>query len=143
MASEVVACPSCGAKNRLPTAAAGVPVCGKCHVNLPWLVNATDADFAKAIETKELVLVDMWAPWCGPCHMIAPILEQLAADYAGKLKVVKVNVDENQRTAQTYRAMSIPMMVFIADGETVETVIGAQPEHVMRRKVDEHLTAMK
>ena len=137
--SAVVACPSCGTKNRTTVSVTGRPRCAKCHADLPWLVNATDANFANAIRTKQLVLVDLWAPWCGPCHMIAPILEKLSVDYAGRLKVVKVNVDQSPQTSMDYRAQSIPMMVFIRDGETVETVIGAHPEPAMRHKVDQHL----
>lgn len=104
-------------------------------------MDAADSDFADAVDTKALVLVDLWAPWCGPCRMIAPILEKLAAEYAGRLKVVKVNVDDNQQTARTYQAMSIPMMVFIRGGEAVESIVGAQPEAAIRSVVERHLTA--
>jgi thioredoxin 2 len=142
MGSEpvVVACPTCSTKNRLPADVTGRPRCASCKADLPWLVNATDADFAQAVDTSQLVLVDLWAPWCGPCRMVAPVLESLAAKHAGRLKVVKVNVDDNPMTAQTYRAMSIPMLVFITDGDAVETVVGAQPEHVLQQKIDQHLT---
>lgn len=136
MGSNVVVCPSCGAKNRVPSSASGSPRCAKCHVDLPWLVEAGDADFATAVGTKRLVLVDLWAPWCGPCRMVAPVLEKLSLEYAGSLKVVKVNVDESPRTAQRYEARSIPMLLFMRDGELVDTVVGAQPEHVLRQRID-------
>jgi thioredoxin 2 len=105
-------------------------------VDLPWLVEAGDAEFAAAVATKRLVLVDLWAPWCGPCRMVAPILERLSNEYATSLKVVKVNVDESPRTAQRYEARSIPMLLFMRGGELVDTVVGAQPEHVLRQRID-------
>ena len=136
MAADVVACPSCGAKNRVQRVSAGKPTCAKCHVDLPWLVEATDADFAQVTDTSRLVLVDLWAPWCGPCGMVAPILEKLSRDFAGSLKVVKVNVDGSPATSQRFNASSIPMLVFLRDGAVIDTVIGAQPEHVLRAGVE-------
>jgi thioredoxin 2 len=121
--------------------APGRPQCGQCHRDLPWIVDADDVTFAAATDTELLTLVDLWAPWCGPCRLVAPVLEQLALSYAGRLKVVKVNVDESPRLASTYRAQSIPMLVFLSDGNLVDTVIGAQPEHLLRRKVDDLLRA--
>lgn len=127
-----MACPSCGTKNRAPAASSGHPRCAKCHVNLPWTVEAGDADFDRVVTTKALVLVDLWAPWCGPCRMVAPTLDTLAREFAGQLKVVKVNVDDSPQVAQRYHARSIPMLLFMRDGEVVNTVVGAQSEHVMR-----------
>jgi thioredoxin 2 len=138
MGSQVVACPSCGAKNRVPGISSGHPRCAKCHLDLPWLVDSGDADFAQAVATKPLVLVDLWAPWCGPCRMVAPILEQLSREFAGRLKVVKVNVDESPQVAQRYDARSIPMLLLMRSGEVVDTVVGAQPEHVMRSIIERH-----
>ena len=135
MAANVVPFPSCGAKNRVPAASSGKPTCAKCHADLPWLVDATDVDFAQVTDTSRLVLVDLWAPWCGPCRMVAPILEKLAGDFSGSLKVVKVNVDGSPVISQRFNASSIPMLVFLRDGAVVDTVIGAQPEHVMRGAV--------
>ena len=120
----------------MPVSASGSPRCASCHVGLPWLVEAGDADFARAVETKRLVLVDLWAPWCGPCRMVAPILEKLAEEFADRLKVVKVNVDESPMTAQRHQARSIPMLLFMRDGDVVETVVGAQPEHVLRARIE-------
>jgi thioredoxin 2 len=134
---SVVTCPSCGAKNRVPTTAAGSPRCGKCHRPLPWLVEAGDADFDRAVDTKRLVLVDLWAPWCGPCRMVAPVLETLSNDFSTTLKVVKVNVDESPRTAQRFEARSIPMLLFMRGGELIDTVVGAQPEHVLRARIEQ------
>jgi thioredoxin 2 len=136
MAADVVACPSCEAKNRVQRASSGKPTCAKCHADLPWLVDASDADFDDVAGTSRLVLVDLWAPWCGPCRMVAPILERLSQDFAGSLKVVKVNVDDSPSVSQRFNASSIPMLVFMRNGELVETVIGAQPEHVLRSAVE-------
>ena len=139
MSKSVVACPSCGTKNRVPEAATGSPRCASCKTELPWLVNSTDAGFDKAVDTPQLVLVDLWAPWCGPCRMVAPVLEKLSKDLVGKIKVVKVNVDENPMVAQKYHARSIPMLLFMRNAELVDTVIGAQPEHMLRGHIDQLL----
>lgn len=100
-------------------------------------MEAGDQEFADAIATSRLVLVDLWAPWCGPCRMVAPVLEKLAVEFSTSLKVVKVNVDESPRTAQRYEARSIPMLLFMRDGELVDTVVGAQPEHVLRARIEQ------
>lgn len=102
---------------------------------------AGDADLAGAVDAKPLVLIDLWAPWCGPCRMVAPILEKLAEKYAGRLKVVKVNVDEAPRAAAQFEAQSIPTLVLMKDGHVVERVIGAQPEPVLDRLIDGALAA--
>lgn len=123
----------------MPSAAAGHPRCPKCKSGLPWLVEAGDTDFDAAVTTSMLVLVDLWAPWCGPCRMVAPILEKLSREFAGRLKVVKVDVDQAPLLAQRYRAQSIPMLLLLLDQRVVETVIGAQPEHALRALVERHL----
>jgi thioredoxin 2 len=136
MASPVIACPSCGTKNRLPVVAKGHPRCASCKAALPWLVDAGDADFDEAVDTRALVVVDLWAPWCGPCRMIAPVLQKLSADLAGRVKVVKVNVDDSPRTAMRYKAQSIPMLLVMDGGQVVDTMIGAQPGPIIRSRVD-------
>jgi thioredoxin 2 len=142
MSKSIAACPSCGTRNRLPEAANGSPRCASCKEPLPWLVNSTDATFQKAVDTDQLVLVDLWAPWCGPCRMVAPVLEKLSNDMVGQVKVVKVNVDENPMVAHEYNARSIPMLLFMRNGELVDTVIGAQPEHLLRGHIDKLLAAV-
>jgi thioredoxin 2 len=137
--AAVVVCPSCATKNRVPTSAKGHPQCPKCQTDLPWLVDAGDAEFTAAVDTRQLVLVDLWAPWCGPCKMIAPILENLSREFAGRLKVVKVNVDDSPTVAQRYDARSIPMLLVMQAGEVVETIVGAQPERVFRDLLTKHL----
>jgi len=124
----IVSCPVCGQRNRVPVIATGRPRCGECHSDLPWTVDADAATFDAAIAGPGLVLVDFWAPWCGPCGMIAPILETLAVRYAGRLKVVKLEVDTAPALAARHGAQSIPLLVLFADGAEVERVIGAHPE---------------
>lgn len=139
MSSRVTACPACGTKNRVPASAKGRPQCASCHAPLPWLVDVGDADLAAALDTNQLVLIDLWAPWCAPCRMVAPILERLSVRFAGRIKVVKVNVDDNPQAASRFDARSIPTLVFVRDGVTEDRLIGAQPEQVLGRKIESML----
>lgn len=123
--TSVLTCTQCGARNTIRPSAKGSPHCGRCGRPLPWVVNATDATFEVEAAASPAVLVDLWAPWCGPCRFVSPILEQLAADFAGRLKVIKVNVDENPRLAQQFDARSIPTMVVLQGGRVVDRVVGA------------------
>ncbi|QTD41503.1 thioredoxin [Sporosarcina sp. Te-1] len=101
------------------------------------IVHATDSDFKD--QTKEgLVLVDFWATWCGPCKMIAPVLEELDGDLEGKAKIVKVDVDENQATAGEFGIMSIPTLVLFKDGEIVDKVVGFQPKEQLAEMIEKH-----
>ncbi|MCB0994913.1 MAG: thioredoxin [Acidimicrobiales bacterium] len=125
----VISCHVCGRRNRVPVAARGRPRCGECHTDLPWLVDADSTSFPGAIDAPGVVLVDFWAPWCGPCRMVSPILETLAQRYAGELKVVKVNVDNSPELGARYDAQGIPLLVVLRDGAVVQRVVGAQPEH--------------
>ena len=96
-----------------------------------------DADFDKEVLKATLpVLVDFWAPWCGPCRMVSPVVDKLGEKYAGKIKVVKLNVDDNPETAQKYRVMSIPTLMFFKSGEVADTVVGAVPEARLQSKID-------
>ncbi len=135
MDPQLIRCPSCGALNRVPLEKIqqGLqPVCGRCKITLPLPdtpVVVTDATFPAEVERSTLpVLVDMWAPWCGPCRMIAPILEQLAAEMAGRIRVAKLNVDENPVTAQRFNARSIPTLLVMKDGREVDRIVGAYPK---------------
>jgi thioredoxin 1 len=99
----------------------------------------TDTTFAAEIEEhKGLAVVDFWAAWCGPCRMIAPILDQLASEYNGKAKVAKVDVDSNQQTAMRFNVRSIPSILFFKDGKHVDTVVGAVPKSHLERKFAQH-----
>ncbi|MFV0459450.1 MAG: thioredoxin [Actinomycetales bacterium] len=140
MATQIIQCPSCGAKNRVPNVSSGHPRCAKCHTDLPWLVNATDADFDAVVGAKPLVLVDLWAPWCGPCRMVAPVLEQLSAELAGRLKVVKVNVDTSPQVSRRFEASSIPMLLLMDGGKVVDKIVGAQPKPVLQQRIDAALS---
>lgn len=103
-------------------------------------VHVTDAAFEKAVLQSSLpVIVDFWAPWCGPCRMVAPVLDKLAKEYAGKLLVAKVNTDENQEWASKYGIQSIPTMLFIAGGKIVHRQVGALPESMLREVVSQFL----
>jgi thioredoxin 2 len=133
-------CLQCGSKNRLRRPPKGqLPACGKCGATLPWLVQATDESFQSELDTETLVLVDFWAAWCGPCRMIAPVLEELSRELAGKLKVVKLNVDENPKTAGAFRVQSIPMLIVFKGGEVAETFVGAMPKGAMLARLKPHL----
>ncbi len=132
-------CKACGKKNRIRPSAKGAPHCGSCGAALPWLVNATDATFDIEAAAAPAVLVDLWAPWCGPCRVVGPILEQLSAEYAGRIKVVKVNVDDNPATAQRFQAYSIPTLVVIKDGRVVDRFVGAMPKAQLTVALTPHL----
>jgi thioredoxin 1 len=107
-------------------------------------VNVTDAAFEKAvIKSKVPVVVDFWAPWCGPCKMVAPILKKIASEYAGKLLVAKVNTDENPDWALKFGVQGIPTMLFIVDGKVVHQQVGAAPEPFIRDMVEEFLNVSK
>lgn len=101
------------------------------------LVKATDSNFDEQIK-EGVNLVDFWAPWCGPCKMIAPVLEDLAADYDGKADVLKLDVDQNQATAAKYEVMSIPTLIVFKDGEAVDKVVGFQPKENLAAVLDKH-----
>jgi thioredoxin 2 len=117
-----------------------MPRCGKCHTPLRWVVNASDADFADVVEAATIpVLVDMWAPWCGPCRMVSPVLEQLAGEFAGGLKLVKVNADESPAISQRFEVLAIPTLILFERGKVVDTQVGAAPAAVLRKWVTEKL----
>lgn len=137
--AEIVACPQCGARNRVPATAPGKPRCAKCKASLPWVVDATDVDFdAVADSTRVTVLVDLWAPWCGPCRQLSPMLEKLAAERAGSLKLVKVNVDDNPRTQARFGVQAIPTLLLFSGGKEVGVQRGALALAALRQWVDAH-----
>lgn len=136
-ASTIIRCPSCGAKNRVADTATGRPRCAKCHSDLPWLVDTTDPD---VLERGGLpVLVDFWAPWCGPCRTVSPAVERLGGEFAGRLKVVKVNVDDAPGLSARYGVQGIPALFLLHDGEVVANVVGAAPIERLRSWLEQNL----
>jgi thioredoxin 1 len=105
------------------------------------VVEITDANFSDVTGQPGLSMVDFWAVWCGPCRMVAPIVEQLAEDYAGQVTVGKLDVDNNQRSAAQFNVRSIPTILFFKDGQMVDQVIGAVPRPALEAKIKQHLGA--
>jgi thioredoxin 1 len=104
------------------------------------VLEVTDQTFEKEVLKAILpVLVDLWAPWCGPCRMVGPVIETLSEKNKGKFKFCKINVDENQKTASSYNVMSIPTLIFFNNGKAVDTVVGAVTETVLQQKIDKFL----
>jgi thioredoxin 2 len=137
---NIVACPHCGKKNRVAARDEGVPRCANCHHALPWSVDADTAMFDAEIRASVPVVVDFWAPWCGPCRMITPVLEDLVRAEAGRIKLVKVNVDEEPEVAQRFDVQGIPLLVRFADGAEADRQVGAVPPQQLRAWLEPHLS---
>ena len=144
--SIIIKCTNCGAKNRIPKIRINdKPVCGRCHSSLPEAgvfdspVIVSDKSFNHEIVSATVpVLLDCWAPWCGPCRTIGPVIDQLAKDFAGKVKFAKLNVDENPATSAKYNIMSIPTMLLFKDGKMVNSLVGALP----KAEIENHLRSL-
>ena len=139
----VIRCSACGVGNRVPRAKIDQglePVCGRCKTPLrgdtrPIVV--TDASFSIDVERSPLpVLVDAWAVWCGPCRMIAPMIDELAAEMAGRVRVAKLNVDENPATAARFGLQSIPTLLIFKAGREVDRIVGVQPKSEISRRLE-------
>jgi thioredoxin 2 len=149
----IVKCEKCGARNRVETnsQAGRMAKCGKCGTVLtiatappassdkPLIV--TDQSFSEYVlnAAAGLVLLDCWAPWCGPCRMIGPIMEQLATEAQGRYRVAKLNVDDNPRTASQFQIQSIPTMLLFKNGKLIDRLIGAHPKQTIMAKLAQHL----
>jgi thioredoxin 2 len=137
METTTVTCPHCGKRNRVPVAAEGKPRCANCHQWLPWIAAADDNNFADVVEKSSVpVLVDLWATWCGPCRTVSPALEQLAAERAGNLKLVKIDVDRAPRLSHRFTVRAVPTLLILDHGEVVSRQAGAAPIAALRSWLD-------
>ncbi|MEQ4520832.1 thioredoxin [Pseudarthrobacter sp. B907] len=144
MSAALIKCPHCGATNRVPADAAGHPRCGKCRRDLPWIVEAGDADFGAIAEQSPVpALVDFWAAWCGPCRMVSPVLDKLAQERAGRVKLVKVDVDKSPGLSRRFDVQAIPTMLVITGGRVVARQAGAPPAAALRTWLDEALAGRR
>jgi thioredoxin 2 len=153
VAEQLVKCQSCGTTNRVPVTQPGkTAVCGKCKAPLgtsgpppgshrsagPLAV--TDSTFAEQVERSPVpVLLDLWAGWCGPCHALAPTIEQLAVELAGKVLVAKLDIDQNPNTANRFGVRSIPTLLVLKGGREVDRLVGVQPKQEILRRLSTFL----
>lgn len=141
--SIIIRCNSCGVKNRIPASRTDdKPKCGKCGALL-----STDAASGKPVEVTDHtfeeevlsypgpVLVDCWAPWCGPCRGLAPVIEQIAEEYKGRVKIAKLDTDDNPKIAMKYNIQSIPTMLLFNKGQQADRIVGAQPKQEIERRL--------
>jgi thioredoxin 2 len=147
-ATTLIRCTSCGTTNRVSQVklAQGLaPVCGRCKQSLAGAavhgpLTVTDATFAADVEHSPLpVLVDAWAPWCGPCRMVGPSVDALAKELAGRVRVAKLNVDENPHTAGRFDIRSIPTMLVMRQGREIDRIVGALPKEAIRARLEQAL----
>ena len=138
-----IRCPSCNAVNRVPREKIeqGLePICGRCQTPLPVTlepVTVTDATFEREVERAPLpVLLDMWAAWCRPCLLMAPMIEELAAEMAGRVRVAKMNVDENPMTAERFNVRSLPTLLVFKDGQEIQRLVGMQPKFAIVHQLE-------
>jgi thioredoxin 2 len=141
--TQMIRCPACETINRVPKERIELglqPVCGRCKQPLSVSdkpVTVTDATFSDEVERSPVpVLLDIWAPWCGPCKMITPVIEQLAKEWAGRVRVAKLNVDENPATAARFNILGIPSMLVLKAGREIDRIVGVQPKSEIVRRLE-------
>jgi thioredoxin 2 len=135
----IVTCRNCGTRNRLRPQPEGVPRCANCHRLLPWIVDADADNFDPEISASIPVLVDFWAPWCGPCKWVSPVIDEVGRTRAGELKVVRLNTDDAPAIAERYGIRSIPTLLLVEHGEEVDRLVGA----VRKPQLEEWLEQQK
>jgi thioredoxin len=141
--SEIISCNQCGARNRAVFTGDKQPVCGRCKSPLAKRVGPvvlTDATFEQLLdETEQPILIDMWAAWCGPCRMIAPIIDALAGEFSGRAVVAKLDVDANPRTASRFGVRSIPTLLILKGGREVDRIVGVQSAEALRARLERQI----
>lgn len=141
--TQTIPCQNCGTKNRVLLGKDRTPVCGKCKKPLEFPsspVTITDANFNQLVEKSSLpVLLDLWATWCPPCRMLAPIVDEVAKELSGKAIIGKLDVDGNQQTAARFRVQSIPTMIIFRDGQEAERIVGLQSKEAILQKLKKYL----
>ena len=144
MEPTLLSCAACGKTNRVPAGASGHPRCGNCKADLPWIVSAGDGNFAAVAEQSPVpVLVDFWAAWCGPCRMVSPVLDKLARERPGRIKLVKVDVDTSPGLSRRFDVQAIPTLMVLVDGKVAARQAGAAPADVLRSWLDRALAGAR
>lgn len=134
--SQIVTCPSCQKKNRVPDVALGRPGCGFCQRALPWVVEADDSNFVDIADSDLAVLVEVYATWSKPSSLVTPIVQTIAEDYCGRLKIVRVNADRAPRILALHRLKGPPTVLLMKNGSVLDSLFGAQPDAILRKLLD-------
>jgi thioredoxin 2 len=137
----LITCPNCGKRNRVASSGDGVPRCGHCHEPLPWTVDATAESFEAELSASVPALVDFWAPWCGPCKFVAPVVEELGRRHIGRLKVVRLDIDQAPDLAARHQVRGIPTLALFRDGREIDRISGAPSRPQLEEWVERHLGA--